>query len=659
MLYIKSNELQNLIARCKRNWWLFALSFCGCMAVASLFLFVKNKKFEVYTSVNLANAGSGGGSMMAQMAKSSGFGDILGMGGSEVANEMVIMESHHVLCNAVKATGYNVMYSSRPFIKRRNYWEDTPLRITARAENFSDTLAEVLKWKVKIAADGKTANIYCKTGLHGVVYDKDHVALPADIETGWGDFHLEATEYFQPGESVKVMASWVSYTNVAQMLMREMKIALADKKSDIVRLSFLDPIPDRCKALLNAIVAAYEQYSVEAKNRSSQLSMDFLQQRIDTVNNELARLEAEIENYKLAHKIGDVQMQAELTMEKASELENEMTRLEIIVGNVAELENYLSNPAHQYDPLPIVATGSEDASSAIIRYNEALSQYLELQRTTTPTNPTFITAKNSIEASREALKLTISTAKRNAQASLAKISQKNQKLMGMVNTIPTVEREFVELKREQELKQKIYVMLLAQQEQNALTLSMDQPKSQLVDEAYANVLPSGPKGMVILVIAMFFTLFLPLAWFRFLDMICPTLRTPEQLKKLEGFGGDIHTLAAGNDEDLKQLCLELLSRAQQKEQRVVMLTMQEDEEQAALAANIRKTLVTMPAAKHNIELIETPAFTLKSDAMYELPTADVVLLAVRQGKTRCQNLAYIETLIDKQLLNNQLTAYQL
>lgn len=658
MLYIKSNELQNLITRCKRNWWLFALSFCGCMTVAALFIFVKNKKFEVYTSINISNS-SGGGSMIAQMAKGSGFGDFLGVGGSEVANEMVILESHHVLYNAVKASGYNVSYSSRPLIKRRNYWDDTPLLITAQAANYSDTLAEGLNWKVKIAADGKSADIYCKTTQHGVVYDKDDVTLPADIETGWGNFHLETTDYFKTGKSIKVMASWYSYTNVAQMLMNELGIGLVDKKADVVRLSFKDPIPNRCKALLNAIVESYEQYNIEAKNRSSQISMDFLQRRIDTVNSELAFLESKIESYKLAHKIGDVEMQAELTMERASELENEITRLEIIEGNVTELENYLNNPAHQYDPLPIATTGSEDASTAIIKYNEALAQYRELQRTTTTTNPTLVSTRNAIDASREALKLTISTAKRNAQSSLAKINHKNQKLLSMVNTIPTVEREFVELKREQELKQKIYVMLLAQQEQNALTLSMDQPKSQLVDEAYANVLPSGPKGIVIVVIALFFALFLPLAWLRFLDMISTTLRTPEQLKKLEGFTGDIHTLTDGNDEDLKQLCLELIAKAQQKEQRVVMLSMQEDEEQGALAVNIRKTLNTMPPAKHTIELVETPAFTQKSDVMYILPTADVSLLIVRQGKTLCQNLAYIETLIDKQLLKNQLTAYQL
>lgn len=657
MLYIKTNELKELWKSCKKNWWLFCLSFLGCMAIASVFIFVKSKKFEVYTSVNITDSGIGG-DMMAAMAKSSGFGDILGVGGTEVANEMVIMESHHVLYNAVKATGYNVMYSSRPFIKRRNYWKDTPLLITALDENYNDTLLEGLSWKVKMAADGSKANIYCKTVNHGVIYDKDNIALPAEIQTDWGRFRLEKTEFFEPGKSLKVMVNWFSYTNVAQMLMKELEIRLIDKKANIVQLSYKDAVPPRCAALLNAIVASYEQYGIEAKNRSSQISMDFLQQRIDTVNHELSQLEYAIEQYKIDHKIGDVERQVHLTISKASELESTITNLEILIGNLNELENYLDNPAHQFDPLPIVATGSEDAAKAIMEYNAALSEYLDLKRNTTANNPSYIAAQEMIAGTREALRLTIHTAKSNAQSTMSRLAKKSNQLLGMVNSIPTVEREYVELKREQELKQKVYLMLLTQQEQNALNISMDQPKSQLVDEAYVNVLPSGPKAIVVLAIALFFALFLPLAWFRFLAMICPTLQSPEQLKKLEGFSGDIHTLSDGNNEDIKQLCLELISRAQHKDQSVVLLSMQDEERQSLIAQSIQDTLASMKPSAHAIVLKETPAFTQKSDVMYELPHADLALLVVRKGITRLEHLSYIETLIEKQLLNQLLTAFQ-
>lgn len=658
MLYIKKSDLSASLQQYRRNWKLFLLSIVGCLAVASLFIFVKNKKFEVYTSIKITNGTDGGGGLMAAMAKSSGFGDILGMGGTEVDNEMVILESHHVLYNAVKLSGYNVSYYSRPFIKRINYWLDSPIKISAVSQTYSDTLQESLKWKVKLHADGKTADIYCKTHKHGKAYDKDNVSLPAQISTTWGDFIVEATGNGKPNEAVTVSANWYSYTSVAQSLMRDMEIRLIDKKADIVELSYKEAIPDRCKALLNAVVDAYEHYSLESKNRSSMLTMDFMQQRIDTVSKELADLEAQVESYKIAHKLSIVDAQAEIALETVKELDTQLTQLELAHSNLKEIEQYLQDPAHENDPLPIVETGSNDAAKAIMDYNTALTDYLELKRATTPNNPTYIRAQKAMQNNRDALLVTIRTAKENTSKGLNKVQGKNNTLMGMTNNLPTIEREYVNLVRQQELKQKIFVMLMAQQEQNALNLSMEQPMSQLVDEAYANVLPSGPKPLVIIIIALIFALFLPIAWLRFLDMINPKLISPSQLQSLEGFMGDIHLITDNSQEDLRQLALELANRSRSEEKEAIIVTMQGYDESKTLRDDLQAALASLGEAGKRVKVSEAPAFTESSDVMYQLVNNVIPVLAVRKGVTRRENLNYIETLIDKQLLGSStLTAY--
>lgn len=656
MLYIKSNELNTYLKQYKRNWWLFALSLCGCLAVAALFILVKNKKFEVYASIYV-NGGGGSSSLMASMAKSSGFGDILGMGGTEVDNEIAIMESHHIAYHAVKASNYNVSYSSRPFIKRRNYWKESPISLTAVSPTYSDTLQEGLTWKIKLSADGTKADVRCKSFDHGTVCDLSGVALPADLKTGWGDFQLCTTESFKPGKAETFEVRWYSYTAVAQSLMRDMKIQLADKKADIIQLCHKDAIPARCQNLLNCFVDAYEEYSLQAKDDAVRLSMDFLQHRIDTVCSQLAELEAKIESYKLSHKLSDVEVQAALSIEKEAELEKQITELEIIIGNISELERYLDDESHRLDPLPIVSTGSGDATEAIMAYNSSLNQYLELRQTASATNPTYKTAERQIAGSREALKLTIKTTKQNAQAGLRKLNSQNHQLLSMVNNYPKMEREFIEMKREQELKQKIYVTLLAQQEQNALNMSMDQPKSQVVDEAYANVLPSGPKASVLLIIALFLALFLPAAWLKFLDLLCPTVQSPEQVKALEGFHGDIHTLLDNDTKDLQQLALQLKSMAKEKDIQLTLISMQGEPETCTLANDLRNALSALGTGNHVVTISEAPAFTQEITAMYQLEDADVALLVVRKGVTRKENLTYIETLLEKGLMNTMLTAY--
>lgn len=643
MLYVKGNEWKGLLKECRRGWYWFALALAGCMTIAALFIFVKNKKFEVYTSVRITG-GSTGGSLMATLAKNSGFGDILGMGGTEVDNELMIMQSHHVLYNAVKETGYNVDYNSRPVVKRRIYWKDSPILLTADDPNYSDTLGEYLRWKIKVSADGKKASVTCKTADHGRVCDVSDVDLPAHLVTEWGSFTLQTTEYFVPGESIKVKVGWASYTAAAQALLEDLKIGLMDKKSDIIEMSLKDAVPGRTVDLLNAIVHCYEQYSVEAKNRKAGLSSELLQMRIDTVANELASLEYDIEQYKRTHNLAYPELEAKAAVEMAGEIKSQMMELEVERNNVKMLQQYVQDPRHAFDPLPLVTTVSgKGDSEALAAYNNAIIQYQRLQSTALGDNPALVAARANIETLRQAVELTLRNMESNLTQATRQVEREGSKLDNLKSQAPMMEREYITLLRQQELKQKIYVMLLAQLEQNALTINQDTPRGQRVDEAWVNVLPSGPKPVLIVLAALIFSLFLPLAWIRILGAMKKTLTQPDEVRALKGINADIYVMD-GNTEDLRQLAFALQGRT-------VMLSMKGEAETGDLAAALT------PCLTDGTTLVVTPAFVEKADAMYELPKSDAQLLVVRRDVTLKEDMVYVETLAQKGLLKNLTVAW--
>lgn len=658
MIYVKRNEIKESIKKFRKGWYWFAISFVGCMLLAAAFIFIKNKKYEVYTSLKI-NGGSSSGSMMATLAKNSGFGDILGMGGTEVDNEITIMQSHHVLYKAVKEVGMNVDYNSRPLIKRKIYWHDAPIELTPDSPIFNDTLGEYLKWKIAVSADGTTADIYCKCRNYGTICNLEDVKLPAHFDTDLGSFTLSTTAYFTPGKKQKVNVGWSSYTACAQQLMEDMEFGLLNKKADIIQISYKDARPNRTIDLLNAIVRNYELYSIEAKNQATMLSSGMLQNRIDTVAYQLSALEHEIETYKRQHDLAYPELEAKLAVEQMVEMKQQLIELEVQSNNITMLQQYVADPAHKYDPLPLVASmgSSTKDKPALAEYNEAIIQYQNLKRSAFGSNPALIKAEEGLETLRKSVDLTLNNMQNAIEKAKQETRREEQKVLNLKSGAPVMEREYVELVRQQELKQKILLLLQAQQEQNALTINQDTPRGQLVDEAYVNVLPSGPKPIVILLVALFFALFLPIAWLRILDSFCPTLQSPEQLKDLEKWHGDIHLLKPGNEQDLKQLAMELDIQAKNKALNVVIVTMQG--EVAGLAQKLQDVLQSVGKNSHQIKITEAPAFTQKADAMYMLSDADVALLAVEQGVTRKENFAYIETLIEKDLMKGLVTAYSL
>lgn len=658
MLYIKRNELRNYLKKCRQGWYWFALAFVGCMLLAGAFIFVKNKKYEVYTSLKI-KGGSASSSMMATLAKNSGFGDILGMGGTEVDNELTIMQSHHVLYNAVKEIGMNVDYNTRPALKRRIFWKDTPICLTPDSPVFSDTLSDYLKWKVKLSADGKTADIYCKSHEYGTVCDLDDVKLPAHFDTKLGGFTLSTTEYFQPGKSMKIKVGWASYTACAQSLMEDMEFSLINKKADIVQIAYKDVNPNRTIDLLNSVVRNYERYSVDAKNQSTLLSSEMLQNHIDIVAQQLSDLEYQVENYKRSHDLAYPELEAKIAMEQIADLKQQLLELEVQDNHIKMLQQYVNDPAHKFEPLPLIASvgSSSKDKPALAEYNEAILYYQNLKRSAIGNNPALVRAEENIETLRQSVILTLQSMQNSIEKAQKEARKEESKVLSLKSNAPVMEREYVELVRQQELKQKVLLMLQAQQEQNALTINQDTPIGQQVDEAYVNVLPSGPKASVILLIALFFAIFLPMAWLRILDMLCRTIQSPEQLKDLEGFSGDIHIYNPGNQDDLRLIVLALDEMVEEIDQRMVFLTMQGDEEMGTLAKDLENAISEYTTTDLDNELLETPAFTQKADAMYMMRKSDVVLLVVKQGVTLKENLTYIETLLDRQQMQNLLTIY--
>lgn len=653
MLYVKPNELRILWKQYVKNWWMFAISVVGCVLLALAFVMIKSKKFEVYTSIDITDGG-GSSNMMAAMAKSSGFSDILGMGGTEVDNEIVIMSSHHVIRNAVKRIGMNVSYDSRPKLKRVTYWKDQPIEITTDNPCFSDTLGVGLYWTVKVSADGKKADIFCKNSLKDELYDEDDVALPATVETAWGTFHIDTTSYFKPGKSQKIKASWNSYTNVAQYLMTQVEYGLIEKKAHVVMISHKDVNPNRTIDLLNAIVDEYERYTIETKNNTIVRNMDFVQERIDTVAIELAALDAQVEAFKKANKISDVEMQASLAVQKSSDVEDQLLQIELGYNNITMLQKYVNDPNNRYAPLPLATnTKAESANNAIHEYNSALSALTELKLSSSASNPSVQTLERQLEKARQALVLTFDNVKRDLEYSRKRVSEIDRKISGMVSVIPEVEREYVNLVRKQELKQKVYMMLLSQQEQNSVNLSVDAPKAQRVDEAYVNVLPSGPSKGIVLIIGLFIGLFIPMAFLKLRDLLNPRLNSPEQIRLLDGLEPDIHIIH-DSETDLDQLTYSIAQSGKNGAAKVTFMTLKG--EAAELFDEVEQRIGRFAFAE-NVTLTNTQAFVESPQAMYELANSQLAVIGVKQGKTEVDHLKYIETLAQKELLKHVIIAY--
>ena len=88
------------------------------------------------------------------------------------------------------------------------------------------------------------------------------------------------------------------------------------------------------------------------------------------------------------------------------------------------------------------------------------------------------------------------------------IIKKNKQVSSVINNVPTLEREYVEGAREQEIKRNIYLFLLQKREETQLALSSSTSTIKIADYAYTTEKPTSPNKKLTLVTAMFCTIIL-------------------------------------------------------------------------------------------------------------------------------------------------------
>ncbi|MEG0701197.1 MAG: polysaccharide biosynthesis tyrosine autokinase, partial [Muribaculaceae bacterium] len=89
------------------------------------------------------------------------------------------------------------------------------------------------------------------------------------------------------------------------------------------------------------------------------------------------------------------------------------------------------------------------------------------------------------------------------------LRSKEAESLSKLGNIPTQEREFIQLRRQQSIKNELYTFLLKKGEENELVLAATTPKGKIVDQAFALSEPIAPSLPMAVSLALFFGIVIP------------------------------------------------------------------------------------------------------------------------------------------------------
>ena len=629
-----------------KNWKLFAISLVVCVGLAGLYLIVKNPEFKVNANVLIKEDSKSGG-LAASMMKSMPFGDVLSVGGSVVDDEIEVISSYSILRGAVKELGLNVS-CSKGFLKKKNYYKDSPLSITPKIADMADTLRYAIEMKISISKESiAKVKAYSMDELVGEAKS----AFPVNLTTVFGNFTIDTTSFFDASKSRKYELLYGGYGSATEALMRNVDISLASKKANVINLTMEDEIPERGKDILNSIISHYNSYGIEEKNLVSERTAVFLQQRIDILEKDLTLIEKTVERYKEDNQLTDIESEAKIILDRSSDFKERLISAETQFSVISIIEDFLEAPENKYAVVPMsLGIEEESAVESLLAYNELLMERLKLLRSTKPGNPMIESMNEQVDATRQSVLMTIQSIKRGIEYARDDLRDQEKYFMDRIKGMPKQEREYIEIKRQQEIKQALYLYLLQQQEDNALKLAMENPKAQIIDNAYVNTRPVKPMKLLVAAAALLFAVMLPVFYLYGRKMLARKFQNAHQLQSATSMAvmAEIHSanaevLFSGSDseadEDVRTL-RSIIFRAlgNDVEHKAVLVTsIMKGEGKTFVAANLA---LSMALLGKKVLLVDANLrnFALSSKAALSDGNPDVGLAQAVLGERMAQDV---------------------
>ncbi|WP_304250617.1 tyrosine protein kinase [Parabacteroides gordonii] len=507
-------SLKHIIVYYLHHWKVFAVTFVISLIPAILYLMLYPKTYEIVSDIqiqddkNLLSSGSMGLGEAAGIMKSFGLGGGSGSG-VNIDDELSVLQSNDLLNRTVLDLGLNVEYY-KPYAWHYQLYETSPLLVLATPATFAN-VNEDITLNVVV----RDTNVKITVEVAKKKKEFKFTSLPATLVLEQGTFNIHYAEGFESPTSDIDMEVIIRPSRwVAEEISDKLVVEENSKTSNIIELGWRDYEKKRGVDLLTTLIANYNNRADLIKQEEGEKALLFLNNRIDSVIMDLGDIEQKISIYKIKNKLTDLEYDIQFYSEQMKELQSKIIEVEAQSHVIEMMDAYVKNPANQYNVVPTLLSAQEgEKGSALTLYNEALIERARLLQNSSENNPLIEAMEDRIKQLRSGVFLTISNAKKGLLLTLDDLKNKEKVIYEKMASVPDQERQYIDYKRQQEILQGVYLILLQKREEVALsTHGLVKSKALVVDSAYIKKLPVGPRKLFAVIGVFIFTLIIPIGY---------------------------------------------------------------------------------------------------------------------------------------------------
>jgi tyrosine-protein kinase Etk/Wzc len=435
-------------------------------------------------------------------------------------NELEILSPRPLVGRVIRNLGLQLSYINKGNLRSSNIYGASPIQLEIVKLNDSSR-----PFSFEIDANENHFNF---------VNSNSEIEYGKPFENSFGIFKLLRV----PNQGFNYFSSHIyiiQYSNLQKAsaaLSQALKIEQTNESATILNISMETENTELGKAVINELMKEYSKMNVEDKREISKITMQFIDERLDTIKNELGTVESGLLNFRERNQVIDLPEQSKLYYNDFAEANKAYAAQEVQMQIVNYLLDYLNNPSNQYRVVPADLGIREPVLLPLIsEYNLLVLKRDNFMRTTGPSNPAIALGDANINKLREQIIEALKNVRESYRITIGKMQDQINKFQSSIQKVPSKAKGLLDIERQQKIKQDLYLFLLQKREEAAISAAATVASSRVLEDALASGVPVQPNKRMVYLAALILGILIPVGIFAIIELLNDKVTQKDEIEK--------------------------------------------------------------------------------------------------------------------------------
>ncbi|VXB64966.1 GumC family protein [Maribacter litoralis] len=500
-------DLKALLGKYLKSWKLFLVFMVIFIGLAALALLFINSSYEVSSKILLKNETSNIDASGNNLVSNNPFSN-----SERVNNEIEVLTSVQLMRSVLDSLSLQCKFiAPGSFPETELYGSELPFKVIV------DTIyPSAYDTAIKIKVEGKDSfsileefeGSSSEAGSMSSAYGYNRYNYGYKIEKPYGTFQIVANEK----SSVKETEFLVEFRDIDEMAHDYVKKALSvyviNKDASVINILLEEQNPEKGEDIINTLVEIYGIKAYQKKNAIALNNVKFIDERLNALSVELSEVEKNVAQFKTENELANVEFDANSFSEQEIDYSRKLTEAEIELKVLSAIDRNLRK-GDNGSTLNSLSVSSPNLIYLIDNYNRLQIERKSLQRTVPENNPRMIDIRDQLEQLKGNILGSLSTSRQSLRSTIGSIRSRSNQFAAKKQRIPSMQRQLLEISREQGIKENLFLYLLQKREEAALMVGVRQDNFDVIDKAITDYESKVPSKKLFMLISLLLGLAVP------------------------------------------------------------------------------------------------------------------------------------------------------